>query len=251
MLHTISRRLTLDGAHNVRDIGGYATVDGRQTRWNVLLRADNLHRISAADSALLRDYGLRTVIDLRRPTELAAAPNRLAQTSGIAYHHISLVGERVLDSAPPQLPESLLDIYLHIVDERQDVVAAALRTLTAPGAFPALVHCTAGKDRTGVLVALLLALAGVPADTIAADYALTAEYLGDAYFADARQRAAAAGFDWTAYQHLLICPPEFMHALLDHLGNRYGSVLDYVRTIGLSEADVTTLRNALVEPPVA
>jgi len=140
-----------------------------------------------------------------------------------------------------------MDTYRVILDQRQEQLRQALATLSAPGGLPAVVHCTAGKDRTGLIVALVLGLAGVPTTTIVEDYALSAEYLVGPYLEEARQRAEKNGVSWEWFQHQVICPPEFMHTTLQYLDERYGGIAAYVRAIGLSDTQCTQLQEALVE----
>jgi protein-tyrosine phosphatase len=143
---------------------------------------------------------------------------------------------------------SLEDVYRRALDDRQPQMRAIIGALAAPGALLAVVHCTAGKDRTGLVVALLLEVAGVSRETVVADYALTREYLTGQYFDEARERAAKAGYDWAVYQRLLECPPELMAATLAYLDNRYGGAADYLCRIGVTDAEIAALRNGLTEP---
>ena len=242
-----ARHLPLEGTYNVRDAGGYPTRDGRTIRWQMLYRADSLHRLTEQGQVHLIEAGLSTVIDLRRDVELAVAPNVLAASDRVNYVWISLApnpaqaeGRRVIE------PDTLARTYRTIIDDRQPELRQILSTLAQPGAFPALVHCTAGKDRTGIVVALLLGLAGVEHATIAEDYALTATYLGSGYFADARVRAESAGHTWEQYQHLLGCPADLMLATLADLDARYGGFEAYLRQIGLTSDELDALRAALV-----
>ena len=239
-----TRHLSLEGTYNLRDIGGYRTLDGRTTRWRTLFRSDSLHRLAPAAQTALLDYGVRTVIDLRRSDELHVAPNVLAGSPAVAYHRVSLHVD-----VPPTSgvrPRPLVESYRILLDERQEPLRQALATLAAPGGLPALVHCTAGKDRTGMLVALVLGLLGVPAPTIVADYALTAQYLVGTYLDEARQRAARRGIPWEWYQPQVDCHPECMHSTLQYLDQRYGSIAAYVRTIGVSDEQCDRLRRALL-----
>jgi protein-tyrosine phosphatase len=238
------RHLPLEGAYNVRDIGGYGTVDGRTTRWGILFRADGLHRLPPDAQARLHAQGVKTVVDLRRSDELEAAPNVFAKSSQVTYHHMSLLIDK-----PPVLvenPRSLIDIYRIILDDRQDQVRTVLSTFAAPEGLPGVVHCTAGKDRTGVIVALILGLCGVPHDTIVADYALTSTYLGEAFMEEARQRAVKRGFIWEHYQPMVMCPPENMEATLHHLDTTYGGFEAYADHIGFAEEQIRRLREALL-----
>ena len=241
----LPRHLGLAGTYNLRDTGGYRTIDGRTTRWRTFLRSDSLHRVPPMAQTTLLNYGVRTVIDLRRSDELHGAPNVFANSSEIVYHHLSLLA----DSLPERkvAPRSLPDVYRLILEQRQEQLRQTLATLAAPGGLPAVVHCTAGKDRTGLIVALLLGLVGVPAATIIADYALSSQYLVGTYLEEARQRAANNDIPWEWFQHQVICPPEFMHTTLQYLDERHGGIVAYVRGIGLSQEQCECLRHALVE----
>jgi protein-tyrosine phosphatase len=193
----------------------------------------------------LFNHGVRTVIDLRRTDEVRAAPNVFATAKQVRYRHVSL-----LNDAPPATdrpPQPLVTIYQRILDERQAQVREVLSTLAAPGGIPAIFHCTAGKDRTGLISALALGIAGVPSETIVADYALTATYLGESFFAETRQRVLQRGQSWEAYRPLLGSRPEYMQTTLSYIDTRYGGIEAYVRAIGLSSEEMTQLRSTLVE----
>ena len=118
-----------------------------------------------------------------------------------------------------------------------------LAALAAPDALPAVVNCTAGKDRTGLIVALLLGLAGVPEETIVADYALSGICLAGVYLDEARERAESQGF---SYNLLVLCDPDFMRVTLAHLKARYGGIEAYARATGLGDAEIHRLRRAMV-----
>jgi protein-tyrosine phosphatase len=239
----LNRHLPLAGTYNVRDIGGYRTHDGRTTRWRRFFRADSLHRLPPEAQATLLKHGVRTVIDLRRTDELDTAPNVFATATSVTYYHRSLLP----DVRPvPGHPRSLVDTYRHMLDERQEQIRTTLQLLVAPGGLPGMVHCTAGKDRTGVITALILGLLGVPEDTIIEDYALSATYLGAPFFAEAQQRALARGVPWEQYAPLVGAAPEYMQATLQYLHERYGGIMAYIRGVGLSETQIATLQTALV-----
>ena len=238
-----SRHLPLPGTYNVRDLGGYRTRNGRITRWRAFFRADSLHRLPPEAQAMLLDHGVRTVLDLRRSDELQAAPNVFAGATSVAYRHLSLL----VDSPPvPGTPLPLVDTYRHMLDERQAQICETLRVLVGPGGMPAVVHCTAGKDRTGLIAALVLGLAGVPEDTIVEDYALSATYLVGPFLEETRQRALRRGYTWEQYQPLVGCPPAHMHATLQYLQERYGGIEAYACTIGLGPEQIAQLQEALV-----
>ena len=171
------RLIALDGVHNFRDLGGYPTADGRTTRWGRLYRADGLFRLTTADVEALRPLGLRTVVDLRTHEELELRGRFPVEAHPVAFHHIPVLDttwahpdERIDDVA-----EFLCGKYQEMLTDAPHRFAEALDLMGAADALPAVFHCAAGKDRTGVTAMLVLGSLGVPREYIAADYQLTAE----------------------------------------------------------------------------
>ena len=246
------RHLDLEGGCNVRDIGGYATSNGPATRWRTFLRSGSMHRLTPASQAALVDYGLRTVIDLRRTREVEEMPNVFAESPREIYHHQNMIGDDPLagknDAVETgEYAEWIVASYSTWLELRQPQIGQTLATLAEPGALPAVYHCAGGKDRTGIISALLLGIAGVPAETIAEDYALSARYLMDRYFAEwAPSGVTPSNYTWEDYQRDF-CPPEAMLRVLGHLDERYGGIEEYVRQIGLGQTQIDGLRAALVE----
>lgn len=238
------RWLALDGTFNLRDAGGYPTGDGGLIRRRTLFRGDNLHQLSEPARTALLDLGLRTIIDLRGDEEAELWPNVWRTSPTVAYHHLPLPNRLLLHSgAPPPLHE----IYQVMLEHGQSALRQILTILARDDAWPALVHCTAGKDRTGVMIALLLGLAGVSAETIAADYALTARALASPELEVVRRTAANHGFAWATTPELLACGPETMRETLAFL-ERSGGIEAFVRHLGLSDQQIGQIRAALVEP---
>ncbi|MGE3538034.1 MAG: tyrosine-protein phosphatase [Candidatus Tectimicrobiota bacterium] len=240
-----SRHLMLEGTYNVRDIGGYRTREGRTTRWRTLLRADSLHRVSPAAQAMLLEQGIRTVLDLRRADEHQLAPNVFADRPGVTYHQVSLLWD-----TPPARgvqPRPLPDIYRMLLDERQAQMRQALEALSTPTGLPAVVHCSAGKDRTGLVIALVLGLLDVPPETIIEDYALSAQYLAGPFVDELRQKAASRDIPWEWYQAQVTCYPALMQTTLHYLDEHYGGPQGYAQAIGLSPAACHQLRQVLLE----
>ena len=235
------RHLELEGAHNVRDLGGYRMQDGRQTRWKRFLRADNLHQLTSASQDALIEYGVRTVIDLRRTQETIDTPNVFADSSRVAYHHHNMIGDTPLPGVPEEgeATRRIADTYCIFLDDCKDQTGEILATLAAPGALPALYHCASGKDRTGLISALILGLAGVPEETIAQDYGLSARYL-------VGRESLPSISTWEDFQREY-CPPDTMLITLQHLEQSYGGVEGYMRSIGLQEEQIDSLRTAIVE----
>ena len=239
------KRLEIEGAYNVRDIGGYPTEDGRLTRPRTFLRADDLSRLPPSAQETLVDYGVRTVIDLRRSNEVEGWPDVFARSSDVTYHHINMVGDSV-EAEAQESEEPLEQGYSRWLDLRQTQIRDILALLADPAARPALYHCAAGKDRTGVISALLLGLGGVAADTIAEDYALTGRYLWDRYLAFDPSAVLGRFENWEQFQRKT-CSPGVMLKVLGHLDDRYGGVEAYCRSTGLTDDQIDSLRNAIVE----
>jgi protein-tyrosine phosphatase len=242
------RQLELAGAYNVRDVGGYPTVDGKQTRWRRLMRADSLHRLPEESQRALIAYGLGTVIDLRRPSEAAREPNVFAGSAEVRYHNLPLLPDEDLEAAE-RAARTPGDLYTIFVDGYQPQIRSIMAAL-AEAEAPALVHCYVGKDRTGTVVALALGAAGVPHEVIADDYALS-EWPLAPLMAEIRARLVQLGLDVERFDRLTPAPREAMLATLAHLDARYGGVTGYLRAIGLTAEQVGGLRRLLVEEPWA
>jgi len=243
------RFLNLLSTLNTRDIGGYPTRDGHSTRWRRFLRSDSLHRLSEVDVELLQAAGLDAIIDLRRSDEAAAEPDRTAGFPAVHYYNLPVLPSAV-SSAAPGNPlagvRSLSDVYIAMFDHFQANLRVIFETITAHANAPMIIHCTAGKDRTGVVFVLLLDLAGVDDETIIADYALTKGRI-EPMLTRLRANALTAGLDLARHETMLLCEPELMQVALAHLRDKYGDAANYLRTIGLSDAQIETIREATRE----
>jgi protein tyrosine/serine phosphatase len=229
------RHLPLDGTRNVRDVGGYPAAGGRRIRWHTLLRSDELTRLPAHARDELRRIGIRQVIDLRWPDELALSPNAFRDDPVVRYLSIPLL-------ADDPTPHSGLDgMYRHVLDERLPHLVEVVRALAAPDGLPAIVGCAAGKDRTGVTIAVLLALAGVPDEIIVEDYAMSAGYF-------AGPNATISPGDWRHPPLVVDSPPEFMASTLRHLEREHGGARSLLLAGGLTDAELDRLVDRLTEP---
>jgi protein-tyrosine phosphatase len=216
-------------------------------RWRTLFRSDALHLLDAVGAAALAGLGLRTVLDLRSQAEVDIAPSPVRGP----VMHLPLLPDLLALPVPAagEPPGSGLDlstIYQYFVDECGDRIAAAIGELASDDAFPALVHCSAGKDRTGVVIALVLAVLGVPDEVIAADYALSARYLNPEQTPVIGQLQASTGLGEELTTKLLRSPPELILAVLDRVRTAAGSVEGYLRAHGLSGLALSSLRAALI-----
>ena len=242
------RHLPMEGAQNIRDLGGYATDSGARTQWQRFLRADNQAYLTEKDQAKLLDYGLTTAVDLRLSREVVDSPNVFTDSESVAFHHLNFLGDedRGYEPAPAAVnaPERMAHTYRNFLEGCKDNIALIMSTLAAAEGA-ALYHCHAGKDRTGLVSAFLLGLAGVPATTIAADYGLTAKYLFDPESADAEVQSEEA------YRNAY-CPPGTTTLILEYLDADYGDngsggVEGYMRGIGLNDEQIARLRSRLLD----
>jgi protein-tyrosine phosphatase len=232
--------LAWDGLHNVRDLGGHPTPLGR-TRFGAVVRSEGLTLISEAGRAALSSFGVKTIIDLRSPAEAELEVHPFRDLPG--YHSVPLLDDDAM-GVVAGFPQAA-DVYSYMVDQRGEQLASILRAMAA-GATPQLVHCKAGKDRTGVVIALLLANAEVARDSIVADYVLSDSMLRPLYDIWARQR----GIDPDSLAEPMRrypSTPEAMRAMFEHLDARYGGLRPYLLSIGLTESEQQELAQFLRE----
>jgi protein-tyrosine phosphatase len=243
---SFERLIALEGAVNFRDLGGYAAGNGHRTRWRVLFRADGLGELTESDLAMMRALGIRTVVDLRSVDELERGRFDV-DAHPVSFHHLPFI-ETIPDPEEfDRRPDLLQSQYLEMLDTSGDQIMAALRVLARPDALPAVFHCTAGKDRTGLLSAIVLSLVGVAEDTVVADYALSAAAMGRLRekivrkYPESEERLNSIDGVFTA-------EPQKMRVLLDYARDRYGSMESYVEALGAEPTLVPELRESLLEP---
>ncbi len=146
-------------------------------------------------------------------------------------------------------PDDLTTLYDHMVDQCGEALVEAVDALARPEALPALVHCSAGKDRTGIVTAVVLAVLGVPDEVVAEDYALTSAYLAEEFTHAVEQLKASTGLGQKLNGGALACPPELILRTLERMREAHGSVEGYLLANGLEPARLDALRDALVERP--
>jgi protein-tyrosine phosphatase len=243
-----SRSVVLDGCVNFRDLGGYRTADGHQTRWRRLFRADGLNKLSQDDRARLRDMGLATVIDLRTVDEGEQRGSFPVDEVPVRYHSLPLadVLPTPEEFAAWQEASYVASHYFELVVGRGAVLAQAINLLAESDALPAVVHCSAGKDRTGVLSALILAFLGVPDETIVEDYTLSAPAMVLLFERLKGEYPDSVEIVTKLSPALIQVAPETMANLLDALRAEYGSYDRLAEHLGVSEA-VDRLRPILLE----
>ncbi len=258
----MNRWIDLEGAVNVRDVGGLTTSDGVTIRGGVLVRSDNLQDLTPGDvGRLVSSLGIRHIIDLRSQTEVdLEGPGPLTHEPGVTIHHHSLFseggrntdvdadtidGEKVLpwqdrDTSGAE-SERAVSHYLGYLETRPDSVVSALRVVSAG---PSIVHCAAGKDRTGVVTALALHVAGVPRPEIVADYVATGERL-EAILRRLRANPTYAKDLDSRPTDTHMPRPVTMEKFLSTLDERYDGPAGWLSRHGWTDDDSTALRAAL------
>jgi protein-tyrosine phosphatase len=233
-------------------VGGYAAAAGRRTRWRALLRGDNLCWLKPAGRAALIEYGVRTIIDLRHPSEVGRAPHPFAAESRRRGDpiYLNLPMSDWTDKSLRARIESAgtnEEIYRIVLDRARLQVGRVVRAIADAQDGPVLVHCNAGKDRAGMIAGLALALAGVPAPTIAQDYALSGRLLKP-YYAAVVKEVPTDPESLTRLAERMACRPEAMLAMLAHLETEHGGVEAYLQAAGVATAEIERLRERLIEP---
>lgn len=256
------RWVALDGAVNVRDLGGLPVSGGGTTAYGRVLRADNLQGLTAADvRRLVDELGLRTVVDLRTGVEVdKEGPGPLTAEPLVEHRHLSLFpeGGRTTDvEADVLLPwqrewgraereeNPSVGYYLNYLRDRPDSVVGALRAMAEPAGGTVIVHCAAGKDRTGVVVAIALAAIGVPLDAVVEDYVATGDRLEQVLDRLRSSPTYAADLDGSpAYVHQP--RPETLLRFFELLDSRSGGAVGWLADAGFDAADVAALQARLV-----
>ncbi len=242
------RRIPFNGAVNFRDLGGYPAADGRKTRWRQIYRSDSLAELDANDLAHLQALGLRSLCDFRLPGEAGKKPNRLPPGHAIRQHAIGFipegtlamleaVGEGRLGAA--EIEAEVLRHYGKFIHDHQGEYRHFFDLLLEDDNLPLLVHCTSGKDRTGIAAALVLLALGVPRDVVVRDYTLTNDYRRDI------AHLFRGAVDPAALQVLTSAHPRYIGRALDELDAGYGGIAGWFDTVGLGQGALADLRARL------
>ncbi len=249
VLSAAEREVRLEGTWNFRDIGGYRVADGRHVKWGLLYRAGALSKLTIHDQRTLHTLGIHAVCDLRSAEETGEAPDNLHEYGGIDYRHMPVQADRDPSQRErlrtvlferQKLAEFMPDVYTRVGLEHNAMLNGdILRLLADRDNLPAIIHCTAGKDRTGVVVALLLLLLGVPEQTIIADYSLSNHHwqVFHDIGAGAIKPLGFLGIGADDIQPLLVANPDTMRFTLEHIRTHYGTVETYLTTRAGLEAD--------------
>lgn len=251
------RRPGVEGAPNLRDLGGYEAADGRRVKWGRIFRSSNLGRLTDRGLAQIRRLGVRLVCDFRTEAEAARLPNRFPDSPAVGYVRLSIqhgdyeptaVFERIKQGDYGWISEEfMIRGYIDSVERYPEVWARFFQLLAEPRQQPLLFHCTGGKDRTGAAAALILLALGVPPETVIADYGLS-----DGYNADVRRaiydHLKPFDVDIAKVEPYFTAPESRLRALLKHVDARYGSAVDYlVKRAGVGAETIAKLKGDLLE----
>jgi protein-tyrosine phosphatase len=243
-----SRDLDWDGCLNVRDLGGHRTEDGDETRYGAVVRADSIRQLTHAGWMSAVDYGVRTIVDLRTDVELEADPPAELPVDVV---HVSFFDDdeeafaevEAVAASAPDYATATREVYLFFLEHFRRNVAAAIAAVAHAPEGAVVVHCMGGKDRTGLVTAFLLHIAGVDDEQIAADYAISEQRLEprhEAWLAEAGTEA-----ERERIRRVAATPAESMVGVLDELKQRYGSVEAFLRAGGLTDEDLRLARERL------
>lgn len=251
------RFIHLEGGVNLRDIGGYPAHNGCRVRWGQVYRSGTLADLTDADLERLTTLNLRLICDLRTGDEILRQPDRLPPAPGLVYAHLSTNARtrardwvRTLLFRRDALDDVVTDGYIRLATTRAEALGAVLNRLAGAAGLPALIHCTAGKDRTGIIIALLLHVLGVPEDLILADYALSNAHYDRIRHAARHdlQRTTSLGITENEMRPAMTVNVAYLRRLFAHLRAEHGSLDHYLRNAaGLSDQVVERLRAQLLE----
>ncbi len=258
------RLIELEGGRNFRDVGGYPTGDGQQVKWGKIYRSGTLYALTDADFALLDQRDIAVIADLRSNEERAGEPTmwRVDDPAILSWGYSQgdmLGGMRELFSkeglSAADVEQVMITLYREIPDQQASHYAAIFDEL-AGNHLPLVVHCSAGKDRTGVGIGLILTALGVPRDVILEDYAMSEKYQEipalegrDYQFEEGDPQAALARLPKELVAPLLGSNPAYLASAFSAMEDKHGSVMNYIREeLQVSDEELVLLRENLLEP---
>lgn len=234
-----TRRLPLAGAPNTRDLGGYASAGG-VTRWQQFIRSASTFSMLPQDIEALREYGIKTAIDLRSDTERQSQPSALEMADGFICHHVPMLDQMNSSHFSQLLPSSMGELYISMLDDSSAGFAKVF-SIFAASTGGILFHCTGGKDRTGMVSMLLLQLAGVADADIIADYAVSELYMWNLFKQQQEALRGNAGGQ-NIPDYLFRSQPKDMVMALQHLAGTYGTAEKYLLQAGVSPDTLATVK---------
>jgi protein-tyrosine phosphatase len=246
----------LEGGRNFRDLGGYRTLDGRCVKWGKLYRSGSMAWLTPADYERLSTLAIKTICDLRTGQERMAEPNKWCEAANIGYwarEHGHSFGElrKVMVSglsSPEMARAAMIEGYRRLPFEQAPAHQAIFNRLAA-GEVPLVFNCAAGKDRAGTAAALILSALGVPRETVVDDYVLTDRVVDlEAIFMDRRRKNELTNQSRGVVTAILKADASYLHAALDAVEEKHGTVAAYLRdTLGITADALFAMRQSLLE----
>lgn len=249
------RIVPMEQVPNFRDIGGYQTIEGRRVAWGKVYRASSLAYMTLGDQLRLTEMGIQLVCDMRSDEETADDPDQLPD--GMPYLHLPAHSDdnrmmqltRMMVS-PGYFSRLLPDLYTRVmIDGNPHIFAEIFKRVADDEQLPLVIHCAAGKDRTGIAVGLILRVLGVPEDVVIADYTLSNHYFD--YFRSISEKAmgqlSIIGVNESQFAPLLLANAEVLQATFDHIRGRYGSIENYLKAVaGVDQETLDKVRENLL-----
>jgi len=234
--------LTLKNCPNFRDLGGYKKTSGGVTGFGKIYRSDLLTKLDETDAKTLSAHNINCVIDLRNAREIKEYPSLFAINKNFHYYNVSLTDGLIYKDFDPYIMEDMWRLYIGLVDEAADMVARVFSIMAQNADCGIVFHCTAGKDRTGVIAALLLMCAGVGEDDIISDYAMSYDLLKSYLEAD-KAMLKAKGLIYP--DHVFRSDPENIMRFIEHLEAKYKTAEDYLKNAGVTNEEMAIIKGML------
>ena len=243
------RHIPFEGCFNFRDIGGYPTTEGRTVKWGKYYRAGRQDRMTPADLAQARDLGVRTQIDLRKNDEVSDQGRGPLETMGAKYAHLPVIPDGGTDILAQLVGDTGISgkRYLGYLEFGGETWLKMFEIFAEPDDHPIVLHCTAGKDRTGVSTAFLLSVLGVDRKLIEADYLLTNVDVDRQVNFVEEHVGLPDGMSREEMTHHAGVPETAMHDFLDGLEERWGGAMGYLRDIGIGDDTFAAVRHNFLD----
>jgi protein-tyrosine phosphatase len=254
------RLVALEGALNWRDLGGYPTADGHVTKWDRVFRADGLDQLTDADLTVIADLGIKLVVDFRVDREVDEFPSRLPDHPELRRQRLPIGGDEVEGRSVLETIragdlrvytiEEMAGVYERLLEQSALNFGEVIIHAADPANHPMVFHCTAGKDRTGLMAMLLLGALGVSDEDIVVDYELTTHYRSNKRLAVLGPELEKVGVDIEAVRPFLTAQAPVMAATIEQLKAKYGTIEGYLlHEAELDPSTLIELRAALLDPP--
>src|SRR3954451_1879179 len=251
--------VALEGALSWRDLGGYRTADGRVTKWDCVYRSDGLDQLTDADLDVIADLGIKLVVDFRVDREVDENPSRLADHPDLRCQRLPIGGDEVegrsvletilAGDLKTYTVDEMASVYERLLEDFASTFGEVIRHAADPANHPMVFHCTAGKDRTGLMAMLLLGALGVSDDDIVTDYELTTHYRSNKRLEVLRPELEKHGVDVDSVRPFLTAQAPVMAATLVAPEARYGSIERFLLdAAGVMPGTLGDLRSHLLEP---